>query len=144
MSQLLAAGGRRLSGEVTIQGAKNSVLPILAATLLTADTVVLRRCPRLKDVEASIRILEALGCTARWQNDALVVDTAGMNGCAIPDALMREMRSSVIFLGAILARCGQAAVSWDPGPLTCTSPACGRWARKSLTRAVRCAVRRKH
>lgn len=73
MSQLLAAGGRRLSGEVTIQGAKNSVLPILAATLLTADTVVLRRCPRLKDVEASIRILEALGCTARWQNDALVV-----------------------------------------------------------------------
>ena len=114
MSQLLAAGGRRLSGEVTIQGAKNSVLPILAATLLTADTVVLRRCPRLKDVEASIRILEALGCTARWQNDALVVDTAGMNGCAIPDALMREMRSSVIFLGAILARCGQAALS-SPG-----------------------------
>lgn len=45
-------------------GGKNSVLPILAATLLTADTVVLRRCPRLKDVEASIRILEALGCTA--------------------------------------------------------------------------------
>ena len=124
MSQLLAAGGRRLSGEVTIQGAKNSVLPILAATLLTADTVVLRRCPRLKDVEASIRILEALGCTARWQDDALVVDTAGMNGCAIPDAL--------------------AAVSWGHGPLTCTSPACGRWARKSLTRAVRCAVRRKH
>ena len=114
MSQLLAAGGRRLSGEVTIQGAKNSVLPILAATLLTADTVVLRRCPRLKDVEASIRILEALGCTARWQNDALVVDTAGMNGCAIPDALMREMRSSAIFLGAILARCGQAALS-SPG-----------------------------
>ena len=114
MSQLLAAGGRRLSGEVTIQGAKNSVLPILAATLLTADTVVLRRCPRLKDVEASIRILEALGCTARWQGDALVVDTAGMNGCAIPDALMREMRSSVIFLGAILARCGQAALS-SPG-----------------------------
>ena len=114
MSQLLAAGGRRLSGEVTIQGAKNSVLPILAATLLTADTVVLRRCPRLKDVEASIRILEALGCTARWQDDALVVDTAGMNGCAIPDALMREMRSSVIFLGAILARCGQAALS-SPG-----------------------------
>ena len=64
MSQLLAAGGRRLSGEVTIQGAKNSVLPILAATLLTADTVVLRRCPRLKDVEASIRILEARGWTA--------------------------------------------------------------------------------
>ncbi len=131
MSQLLAAGGRRLSGEVTIQGAKNSVLPILAATLLTADTVVLRRCPRLKDVEASIRILEALGCTARWQNDALVVDTAGMNGCAIPDALMREMRSSVIFLGPFWPGAGRrpsaalAAVSWDPGPLTCTSPACG-------------------
>ena len=64
MSRLLIRGGNRLQGEVTIQGAKNSVLPILAATILTGGSVVLRRCPRLRDVEASIRILQALGCKA--------------------------------------------------------------------------------
>ena len=66
MSRLLIRGGNRLQGEVTIQGAKNSVLPILAATILTGGSVELRRCPRLRDVEASIRILQALGCKAGW------------------------------------------------------------------------------
>ena len=64
MSQLLIRGGRRLEGEVTIQGAKNSVLPILAATLLAEDQVVLEDCPRLRDVDASVRILRSLGCRA--------------------------------------------------------------------------------
>ena len=115
MSRLLIRGGNRLQGEVTIQGAKNSVLPILAATILTGGSVELRRCPRLRDVEASIRILQALGCKAGWRGDVLEVDTAGMSGCDVPDALMREMRSSVIFLGAILARCGQADLSYPGG-----------------------------
>ena len=115
MSRLLIQGGNRLAGEVTIQGAKNSVLPVLAATILTGGEVELRRCPRLRDVEASIRILQALGCRAAWQGDTLSVDTSRMSGCAIPDALMREMRSSAIFLGAILARCGQAELSYPGG-----------------------------
>ena len=114
MSRLLIRGGNRLQGEVTIQGAKNSVLPILAATILTGGSVELRRCPRLRDVEASIRILQALGCKAGWRGEVLEVDTAGMTGCDVPDALMREMRSSVIFLGAILARCGEASLT-SPG-----------------------------
>ena len=108
MSQLLIRGGRPLRGEVAIQGAKNSVLPILAATLLTAGQVEVRNCPRLRDVDASVRILQSLGCQARWEGASLLVDTAGLNGCAISDTLMREMRSSAIFLGAILARSGQA------------------------------------
>ena len=115
MSQLLVQGGRPLQGEVTIQGAKNSVLPILAATLLTAGQVEVRNCPRLRDVDASVRILRALGCEARWEGESLLVDTAGLNGCAISDILMREMRSSAIFLGAILARCGQAELSYPGG-----------------------------
>ena len=115
MSQLLIHGGRPLHGEVTIQGAKNSVLPILAATLLTAGQVEVRNCPRLRDVDASVRILRALGCGARWEGTSLLVDTAGLNGCAISDILMREMRSSAIFLGAILARCGQAELSYPGG-----------------------------
>ena len=115
MSRLLIQGGNRLAGEVTIQGAKNSVLPVLAATILTGGEVELRRCPRLRDVEASIRILQALGCRAAWQGDNLAVDTSRMSGCAIPDALMREMRSAAIFLGAILARCGQAELCYPGG-----------------------------
>ena len=62
MSQLFIKGGRPLQGEVRIQGAKNAVLPILAATLLTKGQVILRECPRLRDVDASVRILRALGC----------------------------------------------------------------------------------
>ena len=115
MSQLLVRGGGRLNGEVTVQGAKNSVLPILAATLLTRGQVVLEGCPRLRDVDASVRILRALGCEAAWEGDALRVDTACLNGCAISDILMREMRSSAIFLGAILARCGRADLSYPGG-----------------------------
>ena len=115
MSQLLIEGGRRLQGETAIQGAKNSVLPILAATLLTEGQVLLQGCPRLRDVEASIRILEALGCSARWEDEDLLVETAGLCRSRVSDILMREMRSSAIFLGAILARCGRAELSYPGG-----------------------------
>jgi len=115
MSQLFITGGNRLQGELRIQGAKNSVLPILAATLLTGSQVEVQNCPRLRDVDASVAILKSLGCEARWEGGSLVVDTAGLNGCCISDALMREMRSSAIFLGAILARCGRAELSYPGG-----------------------------
>ena len=96
MCELLVEGGERLYGELTIQGSKNSVLPILAATLLCADTCVIENCPKLRD-------------------SALVVDTARMDRAVVPDALMREMRSSVIFLGAILARCKEATICYPGG-----------------------------
>lgn len=114
-SQLLLRGGRLLDGQVEIQGAKNSVLPILAATLLTGDETVLQNCPRLRDVDASVRILRELGCSVRWEDGALLVNTGGLKGWTISDILMREMRSSAIFLGAILARCGRAELSYPGG-----------------------------
>ena len=115
MCELVVEGGVPLAGELTIQGSKNSVLPILAATLLTADTCTIENCPRLRDVDASISILRNLGCCTHWESDALVVDTARMDQSEVPDALMREMRSSVIFLGAILARSGEATLSYPGG-----------------------------
>ena len=115
MGEFFITGGRPLEGALRVQGAKNSVLPILAATILHSGTSVLHNCPRLRDVEASIQILRHLGCRADWAGDSLVVDTAGMTCCEIPDQLMREMRSSVIFLGAILTRCGRADLSMPGG-----------------------------
>ena len=115
MKQIVIRGGRRLEGALPVQGAKNSVLPVLAATILHPGVTVLRGCPRLSDVEASIRILRHLGCRADWRGEELVVDTAPMSRWDIPDHLMREMRSSVIFLGAILARLGRAEMSYPGG-----------------------------
>ena len=115
MSCFAVTGGRKLAGEVTIQGAKNSVLPILAATLLSRGQCVLENCPSLRDVMASMEILESLGCRTGWQDNALVVDTTHMSAAVIPDTLMREMRSSAIFLGAMLARCGEAELSYPGG-----------------------------
>ena len=115
MCELLVEGGERLYGELTIQGSKNRVLPILAATLLCADTCVIENCPKLRDVDASVAILRHLGCCTHWEDSALVVDTARMDRAVVPDALMREMRSSVIFLGAILARCKEATICYPGG-----------------------------
>ena len=115
MSELRITGGRRLSGEVYIHGAKNSVLPILAATVLVPGTSVIRNCPRLSDVDASLAILEHLGCKTTRQGDTVTVDASRLSGCKVPDALMREMRSSVIFLGAILARMGCAELNLPGG-----------------------------
>lgn len=115
MSRLLVYGRKQLRGETPIQGAKNSVLPILAATILTGDTVALQHCPHLRDVDISVQILRALGCDAHWEMDTLVVDTAGLKGWKISDILMREMRSSAIFLGAMIARCHQAELSYPGG-----------------------------
>lgn len=115
MCELLVEGGERLHGEIRIQGSKNSVLPILAASILCADACRIEHCPKLRDVEASIAILRCLGCCTHWESDALVVDTARMDRSDVPDALMREMRSSVIFLGAILARCGNATICYPGG-----------------------------
>ena len=108
-------GGRRLSGEVAIHGAKNSVLPLLCATLLAPGVSVLHNCPNLSDVEASIAILRHLGCRVEREGDAVIVDASQLERSDVPDELMREMRSSVIFLGAILARTGEADVSMPGG-----------------------------
>lgn len=96
-------------------GAKNSVLPILAATLLSGEVCRIRHCPRLRDVETAMEILRHLGCRADWQGRDLLVDAADLTRWDVPDHLMSRMRSSVVFLGAILARCGQAEMTYPGG-----------------------------
>ena len=115
MSYLMIGGGRPLHGRIAVQCAKNSVLPVLAAALLAGDACRIAACPRLSDVEAAVEILRHLGCTAQWDGGDLLVDTTHISRCDIPEELMRKMRSSVIFLGAILSRCGQAELSYPGG-----------------------------
>lgn len=115
MSKLLVDGGKMLRGEVKVQGSKNSTLPILAATILCADECVLYNCPNLTDVEASIRILRYLGCKAKREGSTLIVNTKTMSKCDIPNDLMQCMRSSIIFLGAVCARCNSAMLSFPGG-----------------------------
>ena len=115
MGYIMVKGGHPLHGELSVQGAKNSVLPILAATLLCNDTCRIRHCPHLRDVDSAGDILRYLGCDVRWDGDDLVVDTSGLSRWDIPEHMMRAMRSSVIFLGAILARCKQVKLSYPGG-----------------------------
>ena len=115
MYHISLEGGRPLVGEVRVQGAKNSVLPILAASVMSGGVCRIGRCPRLSDVDTTIEILRHLGCTVRWEGDALEVDASTVSAWDIPDTLMRRMRSSVIFLGAILSRCGRAEISYPGG-----------------------------
>ncbi|MBE6767153.1 MAG: UDP-N-acetylglucosamine 1-carboxyvinyltransferase [Ruminococcaceae bacterium] len=114
MSKLYINGGKRLFGELTVHGAKNSVLPILAATILCGDECVIHNCPYLSDVDSSIKILEHLGCRCHREGHTLIVDTSNITRCDIPDELMQEMRSSIVWLGAIAGRLGKARLS-SPG-----------------------------
>lgn len=114
MSRIVVNGGRKLSGEIDIQGAKNSVLPVLAASILCSDECVIHNCPNLSDVETSIKILKALGASCKKEGKTVVINSDSISGCSIPECLMREMRSSVVFLGAIIGRMGKAVIS-SPG-----------------------------
>ncbi len=115
MSYLIIEGGRRLSGCISVQGAKNAVLPILSATLLSGNISEIHNCPNLTDVTASLDILKFLGCDVRMCNGTVMVNSK--NACAdfIPEVLMQKMRSSIIFAGSMLARCGRASVSLPGG-----------------------------
>ena len=114
MQHIIINGLKELKGEIDVQGSKNSSLPILAATVLVKGVSVIHNCPDLSDVRAAVSILEHLGCSVKRENNTLTVDSSGISCYNIPDALMREMRSSIVFLGSVLGRTGKAVLS-SPG-----------------------------
>lgn len=115
VSGFVVCGGKKLTGSVELQGSKNSALPLLAASVLAEGESVFYNCPDLSDVDASARILRYLGCEAEREGKALVVNSSGICRGDIPDSLMREMRSSIVFLGAVLSRCGRAVMTFPGG-----------------------------
>ena len=114
MAEIIVNGGNRLSGEIAVQGAKNSVLPVLAGAVLCDGECIIHNCPNLSDVQTSIKILQGFGAKVRYRNNTITVDCRSINNYKIDENLMREMRSSVVFLGGIIGRMKRAVIS-SPG-----------------------------
>ena len=118
MDKLLIRGGRSLTGTVDISGAKNAALPELCAALLTADTVTLQNVPRLQDVVTMLKLIRNMGVSAE-RNDAapgtITINAGLLSSPEAPYELVKTMRASVLALGPLLARFGEATVSLPGG-----------------------------
>ncbi len=108
-------GGNRLEGACFVQGSKNAVLPILAASIVCPTETDLMNVPRLSDVEVSLEILRQLGCTAVRHDNDIYIDSHCIISNVIPQNMMECMRSSVLFMGALLARCGEVHLTAPGG-----------------------------
>lgn len=115
MDRFLITGGNRLEGEVRISGAKNAALPLLAATILATTPITLTNVPRLKDVSTLIKLIQGLGITVHYEGDTVTVDTSTLNNQFAPYELVKTMRASILVLGPLLARYGEAKVSLPGG-----------------------------
>ncbi|WP_077367827.1 UDP-N-acetylglucosamine 1-carboxyvinyltransferase [Anaerosalibacter sp. Marseille-P3206] len=115
MGKYIINGDKRLTGEVSIFGAKNAVLPILAATVIGNNQSTIYNTPNLRDVEIMKKILISVGCIVEKIDNIMYVDSRPLNSFIIPDDLVREMRSSIILMGAMLSRCKEVLISYPGG-----------------------------
>ena len=115
MDKYIIDGGTKLYGKVTLQSAKNTVLPLLAASVLTDEPVKIRGVPAINDVENMLHILREVGCKIRRQKDAAIIDSSNAISHEIPARLTKELRSSVFMLGSVLTRFHRAKISYPGG-----------------------------
>ncbi|MHB1404000.1 MAG: UDP-N-acetylglucosamine 1-carboxyvinyltransferase [Desulfitobacteriaceae bacterium] len=115
MDRYVITGKQSLEGSVRVSGAKNSSLPLLAATLLADGTSVLMDIPDLLDITHMVEVLATLGCRVQRDEEALVVDASTLNGAEVDETLMRKMRASNLILGPILARTGRVRIARPGG-----------------------------
>lgn len=115
MDQFLIQGGHPIDGEVVISGAKNAALPLLAATLLASTPMTLTNVPDLKDVTTLIKLIEGMGVTVKRTGDRVEIDNSTLNSKFAPYELVKTMRASILVLGPLLARYGDAVVSLPGG-----------------------------
>ncbi len=113
--KLVIQGGVPLTGQVTISGAKNSVLKLMAASLLTEEDVVLTNVPQLSDVNVMIEVVRHLGCKVKRSGNTLVLSAKGITSSTAPYELVSKMRASFNVLGGLLGRCHEARVSLPGG-----------------------------
>ena len=102
MLSYIIEGGKRLEGEICASGSKNASLPIIAASILNGGITKLYNVPKIHDTQMMFEILKKLGCKIKKNNGKIVVDSSELTSNEIPDELMRQMRSSVIIVGAML------------------------------------------
>ena len=115
MDKLLIQGGTHLSGEIAISGAKNAALPILCAALLTAEPVTFTNVPQLKDIGTLLELLAQMGVKVAREADTVTLDASGLNNPVAPYEMVKTMRASILVLGPLVARCGEARVSLPGG-----------------------------
>ncbi len=115
MEAFRIVGGRPVTGECRVSGAKNAVLPLLAAGLLCGGEVRLEHCPRLMDIKNMLLILKALGCRAEQEGDSILLDARNADKHVMPRELSKQMRSSIFMLGPVLARFGEAEFTYPGG-----------------------------
>ncbi|MEG1509359.1 MAG: UDP-N-acetylglucosamine 1-carboxyvinyltransferase [Clostridia bacterium] len=115
MAKFKIEGGTQLDGSLKVKGAKNSVLPLLAGSILTEKKVVLHNCPNITDVNNMIKILECLGCSVKKEEDTITIDSSNILHGEIPSDLAHELRSSIFLLGSILTRIKKAKVAYPGG-----------------------------
>ena len=114
MSQYIIKGGKRAEGEVTISGSKNASLPIIAATILNAGKTILYNVPNIHDTQMMFEILRTIGAKVTKKKNKVIINTRDIKGYEIPEDLMRQMRSSVIFAGSLLGKHRKCTLSY-PG-----------------------------
>ncbi|MGI6113952.1 MAG: UDP-N-acetylglucosamine 1-carboxyvinyltransferase [Mahellales bacterium] len=115
MDRLSIYGPTRLKGEVTVTGAKNSVLPILAASIISDKEVVVMDCPKLLDVDYMLKIMTMVGCKIKREGSTIIVNSSGVDQWILPDQLVKEMRSSIVLLGSILGKLGRVQLTYPGG-----------------------------
>lgn len=115
MEKYIINGGNKLYGNVEIQSAKNSVLPILAASVLTDEKVTLVNVPHISDVRNMVNILSCLGCKAVYDGNNIIIDSSSADCFEIPSALAHELRSSVFLLGSVISRFRSAKIAYPGG-----------------------------
>lgn len=115
MGKFVINGGNRLKGEVRAQGAKNTILPLFAAALLTDERVEIDNVPHLADVDNMIKILENLGAKVQRNRDKIIIDASVLSSFEIPNVLAKELRSSIFLLGSVLGRTQFAKVAYPGG-----------------------------
>ncbi len=114
MSSYIIEGGKKLIGETFVSGSKNASLPIMAASVLNKGITKLYNVPNIHDTQMMVEVLKSLGCKVKKSKNKITIDSSNMTKFEIPDYLMHQMRSSVIFAGAILGRYKKATFSY-PG-----------------------------
>ncbi len=122
MSKFVIQGGKELSGEIRVSGAKNAVLPLMAASLLTKDTCVLTNVPHIADVESMKAILEDLGVRVEFDGDRMTIEAGDLKKSEPDHELVSKFRASIVLLGALLSRLGTVTIPYPGGDKIGTRP----------------------